>query len=210
MKKFGAYNNTLVILLTTFVILVSVASASAIKSVTRKTLHLKFTKIYEEYSRALQQVSEDMDGNIGCYYSTDGQHDFSNCDRFYKNFVSTMKVKRYCHGNALKGECIPQYKEYTRSNKCIGFTRGMMNVYDDAFVMPDGSSLVVFNIKKDERRPIFALDTNGFTTPNQAGEDMFSITIMRNDYGTYYFHPNITNCLHVEKGGIETLNDLYK
>ena len=85
-----------------------------------------------------------------------------------------------------------------------------MNVYDDAFVMPDGSSLVVFNIKKDERRPIFALDTNGFTTPNQAGEDMFSITIMRNDYGTYYFHPNITNCLHVEKGGIETLNDLYK
>ena len=66
MKKFGAYNNTLVILLTTFVILVSVASASAIKSVTRKTLHLKFPKIYEEYSRALQQVSEDMDGNIGC------------------------------------------------------------------------------------------------------------------------------------------------
>lgn len=212
MKKMPAYNFTFILLLTLFVLLVYNASAMALKTVNKKETVKRFQAIYGLYSNALLKTVAQMGGDTGCYYVTDGSknHNTSNCDEFYKTFVSNLKVQKYCHGNALKDECIPEYETYTDKTRCVGFSEEMMNVYDDAFVMPDGSNIIVFNVTQNDRRPIFAVDTNGFAKPNKAGEDLFSITIIKNTSGPIYFHPNISHCLPVEKDGIEYINDVYK
>ena len=212
MRKMPAYNFTFILLLTLFVLLVYNASAMAIKSVNKKETVKRFQSIYASYSNALLKTVAQMGGNTGCYYISDGtgNHDFSNCDEFYKTFVSNLKVQKYCHGNALKDECIPVYESYTNKERCVGFSEEMLNEYDDAFVMPDGSNVIVYNVTKNDRRPIFAVDTNGFAKPNKAGEDLFSITIIKNSNGAIYFHPNISHCLPVSKGGIASITDVYK
>ena len=62
----------------------------------------------------------------------------------------------------------------------------------------------MFNTESAKRTPFFAVDVNGPKPPNNAGEDLFTMLIMKNEGGSYYFHTNITYCLPVEKGGIET------
>lgn len=212
MRKLHAFNTTFVILFVVFALLVFIGSGNLVKTINKKETLKRFQTIYSSYSNALLKTVVDMGGNTGCFYDVrgEGYHDFSNCDAFYKTLVANLKVKKYCHGNALAGECIPVYQAYTRKKACIGFNEEMINEYDDAFSMPNGSNIIVYNIKKDERRPIFAVDTNGFAAPNKAGEDLFSITIMKKANNAYYFHPNISHCLPVEKGAIEYINDVYK
>lgn len=212
MRRLAAYNTIFVTLMAVFVLLAFWGVGTAVKNISAKEKNKKFQSIYANYSDALLKTVTQMGGNTGCYYtkSTEGEHDFSNCDEFYKTFVSNLKVQKYCHGNALADGCIPPYKSYITKEKCIGFSKEMMNEHDDAFVMLGGSSVIVFNVKKNDRRPIFAVDINGEANPNNAGEDLFSVTIMRNPHGAYYFHTNVSYCLPVEKGGIEYINDVYK
>lgn len=212
MKNFKAYSTTFVILLLIFVLLVFIASGLVVKTINRKETKRRFKAIYASYSDALLKTVAMMGGNTGCYYSThqEEDNDFSNCDEFYKIFVSNLKVQRYCHGKALADGCIPEYESYTTKNLCIGFSREMMNIHNDAFVMLNGSNIIVFNKQQDERRPIFAVDTNGLVKPNKAGEDLFSIAIMKNSNNAYYFHPNVGYCLPVGKDSIENVKDVYK
>lgn len=212
MRKLSAYNFTFVTLLAMFVLVVYWASASAVEKINKKETIKRVQNIYASYSNALLKTVAQMGNETGCYFVSDQtkSHDYSNCDEFYKTFVSNMKVQKYCHGNALSDGCIPEYEGYTDKRMCTGFTRELMNKYDDAFVMPDGSNIIIFNTTKDSRRPIFAVDTNGMAKPNKAGEDLFSFTIIRNSNGAYYFHPNISYCLPVTKGSIEYINDVYK
>ncbi len=171
-----------------------------------------FKKLYSVYSQALLSTVYQMGGDTGCYFSSDKNFhsDFSNCDRFYKNFANNLKVTRYCRKNALSDGCIPVYKRYPKAVQCAGFSENMMNRYNQAFVMNDKTSLVVFNMPANVPKPLFAVDSNGFLRPNKGGQDLYSIVIMRNSRGNYYFHPNVTYCLPVEKGGIKNIQDVYK
>lgn len=76
--------------------------------------------------------------------------------------------------------------------------------------MNDNTNLIVFNQPANVQKPLFAVDSNGKLVPNKSGYDLFSLVIMRNSNGYYYFHPDVTYCLPQEKGGIHRLQDVYK
>lgn len=177
-----------------------------------KAAVISFKKLYSEYSQALLTTVYEMGGDTGCYYgSSKGVvSDFSGCDKFYKTFATNLKVVKYCKNNALAQNCIPVYKKYSTKANCAGFSENMMNRYNQAFVMNDKTSLVVFNMPENSPKPIFAVDSNGFLNPNKSGHDFFSIVIMKSARGNYYFHPNVVYCLPVEDAKIKNIQDVYK
>ena len=176
-----------------------------------KTAMASFKKLFTEYSQVLDITVDEMNGDTGCYFSTDKsvKSDFSGCDRFYKIFATNLNVRKYCINNSLFNDCLPTYQNYTTRADCAGFSENMMNRYDQTFVMQDNSTLTVFNMPSNVQNPIFAVDSNGKTSPNKTSYDLFSLVIMRNPNGQYHFHSNVTHCLPPEKGGIQKLQDLY-
>lgn len=177
-----------------------------------KVAVISFKKLYSAYTQALYFTVSQMDGYTGCYFSSDKAipSDFSGCDRFYKNFATNLKVNKYCKNSALANGCIPEYKSYARTATCAGFSESMMNRFNQAFVMNDNTNLIVFNLPANVQKPLFAVDSNGKLFPNKGGYDLFSLVIIRNSNGNYAFHPNVTYCLPVEKGGIKNIQDVYK
>lgn len=177
-----------------------------------RTAVASFKKLYSAYTQALYLTVNQMDGDTRCYYSSDKsvKSDFSGCDRFYKNFATNLRVNKYCKNNALEKGCIPVYTRYAKTRSCAGFSEGMMNKFNQAFVMNDDTNLIVFNLPASVEKPLFAVDSNGLLFPNKPGYDLFSMVIMRNANGSYYFHPNVTYCLPVDKGGIKNIQDVYK
>lgn len=177
-----------------------------------KSAVISFKKLYSMYSQALLTTVYKMGGDTGCYYSSTRAipSDFSGCDRFYKIFATNLKVAKYCKNNSLSQGCIPLYKKYSNTVNCAGFSENMMNRYNQAFVMNDKTSLVVFNMPMNVPKPMFLVDSNGFLRPNKSGYDLFSMVIMKSPNGNYYFHPNVVYCLPVENGGIKNIQDVYK
>lgn len=212
MKKYCAYSTTFIVLLGVLILCVTLGITRVVNHLAQNEIKRRFQNIYSVYSQALMGTVAEMSGDTGCYYSTDKnvKHNFSKCDEFYTIFVRHLELKKYCEDKALKQGCIPQYQEYTAKPECQGFSAFMINNYDDAFVMVDGSNMIVYNEVNKQRKPIFAVDANGFSKPNKAGEDLFTLTIIRNGNGSYYFHGNISYCLPVKKGGIQNLTDVYK
>ena len=177
-----------------------------------KVAIVSFKKLYSEYSQALQMTVYDMNGDIGCYYTSNKTYksDFSNCESFYKKFATNLKVRKYCKNNALNDGCVPIYKTYATQPYCAGFSESMFNRFNQAFVMDDNSNIVVFNQPAKIQKPMFAVDSNGMLFPNKSGYDLFSFVVMRNKNGNYYFHSNVTYCLPKTNGGIQMLQDVYK
>ena len=173
---------------------------------------ISLKKLYSAYSQALYLTAAEMEGETGCYYSTDKSYpgDFSGCDRFYKNFATNLKVIKYCKNNSLLQGCLPRYKKYSITPACAGFSESMINKFDQSFIMQDKTSITVFNQPQNVQKPLFVVDSNGKLFPNKSGYDFFSFVIMRNKSGNYYFHSNITYCLPAEKGGVHMLQDIYK
>lgn len=171
-----------------------------------------FKKLYSAYTQALYTTVYQMDGDTGCYFSSDKRikSDFSRCDSFYKKFATNLRVNKYCKTKALADGCIPIYENYAKTAPCAGFSESMMNKFNQAFVMNDNTNIIVFNLPANVQKPLFAVDSNGKLFPNRAGYDLFSMVIMRNKYGNYYFHPNVTYCLPVDKDGIKDIRDVYK
>ena len=211
MKKSSAYSTIFIVLVVVFILSVSMGVTRVVNYLAQNEAKRRFQNIYTVYSEALMKTVVEMSGDTGCYYSSDKsvKHDFSKCNQFYNIFVRHLELKKYCEDNALKNGCIPRYQEYTTKPECNGFTAYMINNYDDAFVLVDGSNIIVYNEIDKQRKPIFAVDVNGFSKPNKAGEDLFSMTIIRNSNGSYYFHGNISFCLPVNKGGIHDLTDIH-
>lgn len=171
-----------------------------------------FKKLYSAYSQALLLTVDDMNGDTGCFYGSKKNlpTKIAGCDKFYKNFATNLRVTKYCKNNALAKGCLPIYKNYAIIPACAGFSENMINRYDQVFVMNDRTNLIVFNLPQNTQNPMFAVDSNGKLPPNISGYDLFSLIIMRNERGEYYFHPNITYCLPVEKGGMNNLQDIFK
>mgnify|MGYP006862826042 FL=1 len=171
-----------------------------------------FKKLYSAYSQALLLTVDDMNGDTGCFYGSKKNlpTKITGCDKFYKNFATNLRVTKYCKNNALAKGCLPIYKNYAITPTCAGFSENMINRYDQVFVMNDRTNLIVFNLPQNTQNPMFAVDSNGKLPPNISGYDLFSLIIMRNERGEYYFHPNITYCLPVEKGGMNNLQDIFK
>ena len=199
----------LVILLFIFFIVVGFGTHNAVNKIKDCEMRNSFRNFYSIYSGILQSTVLEMYGETGCFYSKSGNSDVSGCDNFYRNFVKKMSIKKYCQNDGLAGNCVAKYKSYTKKPECYGFFAKMINEEDDIFVFDNGSSLIIFNTKDERRTPFFAIDVNGIKPPNKAGEDLFTMLIMRNEGGAYYFHSNITYCLPVEKGGIENIQDIY-
>lgn len=199
-----------ILLLCIFLAVVSIGSASVLTKIKDKEMKNQFRNMYTFYSGILQQSVMQMSEETGCYYSASGEANVSDCDGFYRKFFSNMKIKKYCHGKGLEKGCVASYKSYTTKPKCVGFSKNMIDNKNDVFILDNGSSVIVFNTESSKRTPFFAVDVNGPKPPNVAGKDLFTMLIMRNEGGAYYFHSNITYCLPVEKGGIEHIQDLYK
>lgn len=170
-----------------------------------------FKRLYGSYSKALSMTVLEMDGDTGCYFGANKgmKNDFSNCENFYKKFVSNMKVRKYCENNAKKNGCIPNYKKFATNQECAGYSEKMINLFNQSFVMGDQTNLIVFNLPAGSPKPIFAVDSNGKMLPNRPGYDLFSLVIMKNSKGDYYFYPNVVYCLPPTKGGIQKLEDTY-
>lgn len=204
LKKKGFWYFAGFVLLVAFVYLgIKFIEIQAIKS---------FKDLYSAYNKTLQMTVNQMDGDTGCYLSSDKNHsaDYSGCEKFYKNFADNLKITKYCKNNSLKNGCLPLYKTYTDSEICSGFSEKMMNRYNQTFVMTNGTTMTIFNQPENSPKPLFVVDANGKMFPNKSGYDLFTFVIMRNAGGNYYFHSNITYCLPMEKGGISKLQDIYK
>lgn len=210
MIKYKAYSFNIVVLIFIFVIVVAIGTVNAVDRIKQHTAKTNFSGLYSKYSNALMSTVAEMYGETGCYFSSASGANFSHCNEFYKTFLKHLNVKKYCQTKALENGCIPEYEVYSQKPSCIGFSRYMMNYEDDAFVMENGSNIIIPHAKDGNRIPMFAVDSNGLAKPNKAGEDLFSMVIIRNASGSYYFHSNITYCLPVEKGGIEHIQDIYK
>lgn len=172
----------------------------------------RFKIAYSNYNNALSNTVSDMNGETGCYFSTEGvsQNDFRNCSEFYKNLAKNLNVTKFCKNKSYQNGCIPRYENYTKDRVCAGFSESMFNSGNQGFVMSDKSIMNVFNMPSNSSKPLFAVDVNGFQKPNLGGYDLFSFVVMRNKNGAYYFSPHITYCIPVSKGGIEYINDVYK
>lgn len=168
--------------------------------------------VYSDYNNALILTVNEMNGDTGCYYSSDKSFpsDDKNCKEFYKHFASNLSVNKYCKNKSFQNGCIPRYASYTTERRCAGFSESMFNSGNPTFVMSDNSVMNIFNMPSHSPKPIFAVDVNGLNKPNKGGYDLFSFVIMQRPNGSYYFNPNITYCIPVDKGGIEYLNDIYK
>lgn len=203
-------SKTLVILMITFIITVIAGTIKATETIKKQEMKNAFRNIYTIYSNTLVSTVADMSGSTGCYYSDSGESDLSNCDNFYRTFVNNMKIKKYCQNNGLEQGCVGTYEKYTTDKRCSGFFERMISKEDDIFLMENGSSIIIFKAPNGSRTPFFAVDVNGPKGPNKAGEDLFSILLMRHNSGSYYFHSNISYCLPIDKGGIEYIQDIYK
>ena len=212
MKKYKAVSSTFVIFAGVIFILIALSISTVIKNLSKTENSRRFKNIYSTYQTALLRTEKRLGGATGCYFSDDHSiaHDFSLCDDFYTEFMSNFKIKKYCEKDALQNGCIPQYKEYTTNTKCTGFFSYMMNKVDDVFVMEDDSILIVYKNADHQRRPIFAIDINGMGEPNRAGEDLFSLLIVRGSRGEYYFSGNIHYCLPVNKDGVKNVAEMYE
>ena len=193
------------------IVLLTVSTYFALRLIDKSAV-ASFKKLYSVYSQALLITVNDMDGDTGCYFSSDKHinSDFSGCDKFYKRFATNLKVTKYCKNNALSAGCLPVYKSYAKTSACAGYSESMMNRFNQVFVMNDNTNLIVFNQPANVQKPLFGVDSNGKLVPNKSGYDLFSLVIMRNSNGYYYFHPDVTYCLPQEKGGIHRLQDVYK
>lgn len=171
-----------------------------------------FKRLYNNYSKTLQTTVNQMEGDTGCYFSTQRgvPSDFSGCEEFYKMFAKNLRVTKYCKDNSLKNGCIPAYKKYATNAQCAGFSESMMTRFNQSFVIGETNVITVYNQPANSPKPIMAVDSNGMMFPNKSGHDLFSLVIMRSPGGDYYFHSNITYCLPPEKGGIQKLQDVYK
>lgn len=189
-----------------------VAFANIIIKSINKFAEDSFKRLYGSYSKALSMTAYEMDGDIGCYFSEekDAENNFSGCEEFYKKFVSNLKVTKYCKDNGKKNGCVPKYKKFTSQSVCSGYSKEMMNIYDQSYILSDQTNMIVFNMPKDSPKPLFAVDSNGNFPPNKTGYDLFSLVIMKKSNGEYYFHPNIVYCLPPEKKGIQTIQDVLK
>lgn len=210
-KSVNSNNKFLIAVLISFFIL-SLVVSNFVSHFREKYLIMQFKKEYIAYNNALTLTAIDMFGETGCYYSTDKnvKNNFKNCDKFYKRFATNLNVRKYCKKDALSNGCVPVYKTYTTEARCAGYSESMMNRFNQAFVMSDLSSLIVYNYPTGVQKPMFAIDVNGSAKPNKSGYDLFSMVIMRNKSGDYYFYPNITYCLPSEKGGYNYLTDIFK
>ncbi len=202
----------ILILTLVYVVILLYFSTRCTISLVEKASITSFKKLYSLYSQALSATVYEMDGETGCFFSSNKNFDsdFSKCDKFYKKFATNLRVRKYCKNNALKNGCVPVYKSYAVIPSCAGFSESMFNRYNQVFVMDDNSNIVVFNQPQNVPKPMFAVDSNGKLFPNKSGHDLFSFVIMRSKSGNYYFHSNITYCLPKEKGGIHMLQDIYK
>lgn len=203
-------SKSLVLLIIVFIITVIAGTIKATETIKQREMKNAFRNIYTIYSNVLVSTVADMSGYTGCYYSDSGVSDLTNCDNFYRVFVSNMKIKKYCQNNGLERGCVGIYDKYTTDKRCSGFFERMINKEDDIFLMENGSSIIIFKDPKGNRTPFFAVDVNGPKAPNKAGEDLFSVLLMRHNSGSYYFHSNISYCLPIDKGGIEYIQDIYK
>ena len=210
MLRHKAYSFNIVILIFIFVIVVATATVNAVDNLKQKSVKRNFSSLYSRYSNALITTAVEMDGETGCYFSTAMAPNFSNCSEFYKIFLKNLNVKKYCQTKALQNGCVPEYEKYSQKASCIGFSKYMINNIDDAFVMENGSNIILPHSKDGNRIPMFAVDSNGLSKPNKAGDDLFSMVIIRNANGAYYFHSNITYCLPVQKDGIQYIQNIYK
>ncbi len=211
-KKNAKVKVSFLIITMIYIIVLSVFVAYCVLHMLEKQAIVQFKKEYAAYNQALMLTAVQMSGDTGCYYSSDRKisSSYSNCLKFYKKFASNLKVTKYCKKNALENGCVPKYNSYSTEARCAGYSESMMNRFNQVFVMDDRSNLIVYNYPRDVAKPMFAIDVNGNLKPNKSGYDLFSMVIMRNSSGNYYFYPDITYCLPVEKGGFHYLTDIWK
>lgn len=210
MRRLKAYSVNIVVLVFVFFIVLGIGTVNTTSKIRDKEMKNTFRNIYTIYSENLQKTVLELAGETGCYYSTTGEADVSGCDAFYSTFVKNMKVKKYCQNNGFANKCVPLYGSYTTDKVCYGFSEEVINKYDDVFVMENGSNIIIFNTKAGKRAPIFAVDVNGMKGPNKAGEDLFTMLVIKNVNNSYYFHSNVTYCLPVTNTGIKYIQDVYK
>ena len=125
----------LLILSTIYLVVLIFTSMRLITYLVNKSAVVSFKKLYSAYTQALDITVNDMDGDTGCYFSSDRRFPskYSGCDRFYKTFATNLRVTKYCKNNAFSKGCLPEYKSYAKTPSCAGFSENMMNRYIQKF-----------------------------------------------------------------------------
>lgn len=188
----------IVFLLITFFILVVLGSANALNAVKSNQEERMLNQQYAYFTGLIGDILYENNSDISCSFTESGAIINSGCKNFYKLLLQKLRIKKYCRKDAYSQHCVPVYKSYSTDKTCAGFSREMINNYDDAVLLYNNILLIIANDEKEARFPRFAIDINGLSGPNVPGKDLFSFTVMKNNSGGYFIDPDFTQCLPVE------------
>ena len=186
----------------------------------------QFKKVYATLNQALRMTVADFDYVPKCYYPVSGNALTSDCKVFLNNFKSKLKIINDCPEKAYEKGCIPDYdgvevvikenhkddpdydEQYWENyaNNLGYFKTNSLKTTTPAFVLSDGSIVIIHAYKSSSIHPLFLIDINGHGGENKWGYDMFQFRI---DYDGKAFRL-IGSSHYVNKGGIETILLLRK
>ena len=86
----------ILILTLVYVVILLYFSTRCTISLVEKASITSFKKLYSLYSQALSATVYEMDGETGCFFSSNKNFDsdFSKCDKFYKKFATNLRVRK--------------------------------------------------------------------------------------------------------------------
>jgi len=161
----------------------------------------QFKKAYATISNVLQLMQADSDSLPNCYYRNGVYYAsyFTECPQFIDEFVSKLKVIKYCNGNALTGGCIPKYNNVPAGAGCDGFAQSSIFNSNPALVLADGTIIIIYK-SGPQLISMLAVDINGKKPPNMWGHDIFVFTI--DESPSLRLIPYGGTCQLLEDGGV--------
>lgn len=199
----------------------------------QQVLNKQFKKTYSMLNQALLQVKAQYGYIPNCYSGINGYQPpilsgaerIAVCNEFKENFLSVLKIAKYCKNKSYENGCIPEYKGVdTVANEqnpdaeipegyptygdyaargCGGYKKDYIKNSASAYVLADSTIILPYFNNFD----IIAVDINGKKGPNKWGYDIYTFTV-GSDTKTYLYKNG--GCMLTEDGGTSTANMINK
>lgn len=191
MKETNNLNKTLLLMLF-FVLIVSVATVKAVEKVKVNYKETLFLQMHSMYSQNLLKM-QDSFSNLNCYVTENNVIINQECLTFYNEFIQDIPVKSFCKSKSKKS-CLPYYKVSGKTPKnCENIYQKLISKSNDAIILKKDKLMIIAS-DSEKKYPIFAIDVNGFNSPNTIGEDLILVALRKKYDGEYHIEVNSTIC----------------
>ena len=196
MKEANNSNKTLLFILF-FLLVVSIATVKAVEKVKVNYKETLFLQMHSMYSQNLLKMQENF-SNLKCYVTEKGEVVNQECLDFYNEFLQDIPIKNYCKSKRINS-CLPNYKVSGKTPKnCDNIYEKLINKLNDSVILKKDKLMIIAS-DKEKKYPVFAIDINGFNSPNVIGEDLIIVTLRKKYDGEYHIEINSTICEENQK-----------